>query len=363
MALRQSEERFRRVVENALDIITILDTDGIIYYESPSVAKVLGYSPTKLIGQNFFEYIHPDDLGKAFQGIINVLLNPQKVLPIEFRCRHQKGSWRILEAISQQFIDNSPEPRIIINSRDITERKRLDEMRLALERERELSALKTRFFSMASHEFRTPLSTVLAASQLMEKSPNIWNQPAKRERNLKRIQDAVKNMVQLLDDILTINRAETGKLDFNPKPLNLKQFCRQFVEEMQLSAGNQHKLIFDGSEEIISACLDEKLLRSILANLLSNAIKYSPRGGLVSVSLQFSADKAQIQISDRGIGIPTEDLQQLFEPFHRGTNVRRIPGTGLGLVVVKKCINLHGGSIQITSELLKGTTITVMLPL
>ena len=363
VALRQSEERFRRVVENALDIVTILDIEGIIHYESPSVEKVLGYSPTKLIGQNFFEYIHPDDLQKAFQGITNVLQNPQKVMPIEFRCRHQQGSWRILEAISQQFIDNSPEPRIIIHSRDITERKRLDDMKLALERERELSVLKTRFFSMASHEFRTPLSTVLAASQLLEKSPNIWNQPAKRERNLNRIQNSVRNMVQLLDDILTINRAETGKLEFNPKPLNLQQFCRQFVEEMQLSAGNQYQLIFASNKEQISACLDEKLLRSILANLLSNAIKYSPQAGHVSVSLHFSVDKAYLQISDRGIGIPTEDLQQLFEPFHRGKNVRRIPGTGLGLVVVKKCIDLHGGNITITSKLFQGTNVTVTLPL
>ena len=363
VALRQSEERFRRVVENALDIITILDKDGIIHYESPSVEKVLGYSPHTLIGQNFFEYIHPDDLGTAFKGIINVLRNPQKVLPIEFRCRHQQGSWRILEAISQQFIDNSPEPRIIINSRDITERKRLDEMRLALERERELSTLKTRFFSMASHEFRTPLSTALAAAQLIENSPNIWNQPDKRKRNLRRIQDAVKNMVQLLDDILTINRAETGKLEFNPKPLNLDQFCRQFVEEMQLSAGNEHKLVFSCEGEIISACLDEKLLRSILSNLLSNAIKYSPKGGQVCFSLQFSSNKAQIQISDRGIGIPSEDRQQLFEPFQRGKNVRRIPGTGLGLVVVKKCVDSHQGSINIDSEVNQGTTVTVILPL
>ena len=363
VALRQSEERFRRVVENALDIITILDIDGIIHYESPSVEKVLGYSPLELIGQNFFESIHPKDLDKAFPGITNVIGNFQKVLPIEFRCRHKNGSWRILEAISQQFIDNSPEPKIIINSRDITERKRLDEMRLALERERELSVLKTRFFSMASHEFRTPLSTVLAASQLMENSPNIWNQPAKRERNLKRIQDAVKNMVQLLDDILTINRAETGKLEFNPKPLNLKQFCRQFVEEMQLSAGNQYQLVFSCDGEMVNVCLDEKLLRSILANLLSNAIKYSPQGGQVCVSLQFNLNQAEIKISDRGIGIPTEDLQQLFEPFHRGKNVRRIPGTGLGLVVVKKCIDLHRGKITIDSQLVQGTTVTVILPL
>jgi PAS domain S-box-containing protein len=141
-ALRQSEERFRRVVENALDIITILDADGTIHYESPSVEKVLGYSPTELMGKNFFAYIHPDDLANACAGIIKAIRAPLKTRPIEFRCQHQDGSWRTLEAISQQFIDDAPAPRIMVNSRDITERKRLDEVRLALEREKELSTPK-----------------------------------------------------------------------------------------------------------------------------------------------------------------------------------------------------------------------------
>ena len=170
-------------------------------------------------------------------------------------------------------------------------------------------------------------------------------------------------MVQLLDDILTINRAETGKLEFNPKPLNLIRFCRKFVEEMQLSAGANHTLLFDYQRSQVNACLDKKLLRSILANLLSNAIKYSPQGGEVRISLTFNHNNARIQICDRGIGIPTEDRQQLFEPFHRGKNVRRIPGTGLGLVVVKKCIDMHGGSIVLASQTNKGTTVTVTLPL
>jgi PAS domain S-box-containing protein len=362
-ALRRSEERFRSLIENALDIITILDADGTIHYESPSVETVLGYPPAELIGQNFFAYIHPDDLAHACSEIGNAIQVRETTLPIEFRCRHQDGSWRMLEAISQKFVDDVPESRIVINSRDITERKRLDEVRLALAREKELSALKIRFFSMASHEFRTPLSTVLAAAQLLENSPGAGDNPEKWSRNLRRIQDSVKNMVQLLDDILTINRAETGKLEFNPEPLDLEKFCRQLVEEMQLSAGTQHTLTFVCQGQCTDACLDEKLLRSMLANLLSNAIKYSPKGGQVYFSLTFESDCLRFQIRDRGVGISSEDQKQLFEPFYRGKNVRHISGTGLGLVVVKKCVDLHGGSIAIASEVGKGTTVTIILPI
>lgn len=247
--------------------------------------------------------------------------------------------------------------------RDTTARKRADEIRLALEREKELSALKTRFFSMASHEFRTPLSTALAAAQVLENSQVEWENTEKRMRNLHRIQDSVKNMVQLLDDILTINRAETGNLAFNPKLLNLEHYCRHFIEEMQLSAGEAHQLTFTCRGTTCSIALDEKLMRSILSNLLSNAIKYSPSGGAVSLELEFQADAVQISVRDWGIGILPDDRQQLFEPFHRGKNIRTIPGTGLGLVVVKKCVELHQGTIQIASEAGAGTTCLVTLPL
>ena len=188
----------------------------------------------------------------------------------------------------------------------------------------------------------------------MENSPSVWQDVNKRSRNLRRIQNSVKNMVQLLDDILTINRAETGKLEFNPKPLRLEKLCLNCVEEMQLSAGPQRG---------VRVNLDEKLMRSIMTNLLSNAIKYSPQGGEVQVLLKFLSDNAQIQIRDQGIGIPPDCFKQLFEPFHRGQNVRRIPGTGLGLVVVKKCVDLHHGQINLTSKIDVGTTVTVTLPL
>lgn len=396
-ALRQSEERFRSLIENALDIVMILDPDGVVYYVSPSVNKVLGYGVVDLIGKNIYEFIHPDDWycaqNLAESPSISPSISPSMLersplgrlaleqspnaessqspssdasslqRPIEFRHCHRDGSWRILEAISQPFVDSAAMRRTIVNARDITERKRLDEIRLALEREKELSALKTRFFSMASHEFRTPLSTALAAAQVLENSQPDWDNTEKRLRNLNRIQDSVRNMVQLLDDILTINRAETGKLAFNPKLLALEPYCQQFMEEMRLSAGGQHALTFECLGVSGEVNVDEKLLRSILSNLISNAIKYSPNGGTIGLTLIFESQVVKIRVQDQGIGISPEDQKQLFEPFHRGKNVRTIPGTGLGLVVVKKCVDLHQGTIEMVSVMSLGTTCWITLPL
>lgn len=271
-ALRQSEECFRSLIENALDIVKILDVDGCIRYESPSVEKVLGYPATELIGKNLLDYIHPDDFANTYYSFTHAIQSSEVTAPIEFRCRHKDGSWRMLEAISQRFLDNAADTRIMVNCRDITERKRLDEIRMALERERELSALKTRFFSMASHEFRTPLSTALAAAQLLENCQDEWDNSSKRLRNLQRIQLSVKNIVQMLDDILTINRAETGKLEFNPKLLNLEVLCASCVEEIRLSTDEKHTLTFACQGKAVPACMDERLLRSLLSNLLLNAI-------------------------------------------------------------------------------------------
>lgn len=362
-ALRQSEERFRSLIENALDIIMILDPDGAIGYVSPSVEKVLGYAETDLVGANVIEFIHPDDWITTRDRLTNIMQDPELMRPIEFRYRHCDSSWRILEAISQPFVESATTCRVMVNARDITERKRLDEIRLALAREKELNALKTRFFSMVSHEFRTPLSTALAAAQVLENSQDEWDDTAKRLRNLQRIQDSVRNMVQLLDDILTINRAETGRLAFNPKLLNLERYCHHFIEEMRLNAEAQHTLAFACQGPAIPVYLDEKLLRSILSNLLSNAIKYSPQGGNIQLTLEFHAKIVKISVQDEGIGISPEDQKCLFEPFHRGKNVRSIPGTGLGLVVVKKCVDLHQGTIHIASEVGKSTTCLVTLPL
>lgn len=364
-ALLMSEARFRSLIENALDIITIIEHDGTIIDVSPSVEKILGYSVTELISQNFFSYVHPDYFVETCFKITNTIEDSEVAMPIEFEYRHQDGSWRTIEAISQKFIDNNSDnidSRIVVNCRDITERKRLDEIRLALEKEKELSALKIRFFSMASHEFRTPLSTALAAAQLLETSQTTWENTEKRLRNLHRIQNAVKNMVQLLDDILTINRAETGRLEFSPQLFNLKEFCQKFIEEIQLGLGTQHLFNFQCEGDNITVNLDQKLLRSILSNLLSNAVKYSPLNSQIDVLIKFDSQQVLITIKDQGIGISAADQEKLFEPFHRGNNVQNIPGTGLGLIVTKKCVDLHKGTMILKSEVDLGTTVIISLP-
>ncbi len=246
---------------------------------------------------------------------------------------------------------------------EITERQRLEEeLRNALMKEKELSDLKSNIISVVSHEYRTPLATILSSTELLENYSHKWDQE-KRQRHFKRIENSVHHLTQLVNDVLIISKAEAGKLDFNPVPLELVEFCYQLVEELQLTASTQHNISFLCQSSSIKACLDEKLLRQFLTNLLSNAIKYSPNGGDVQLELECKADVAIFRIRDQGIGIPLKDQNQLFEAFHRSSNVGTISGTGLGLAIVKKCIDIHNGQIAVESEVGTGTTFIITIPL
>ena len=247
---------------------------------------------------------------------------------------------------------------------EIALRRRLAEaaIRVALQKEKELSELKSRFWSMVVHEFRTPLTVILSSAQLLESHSHELPEERKREF-FYLIQTAVESMNQLLNDVLALGQAEGGKLEFNPVPLDLVQFCRDLVEEFKFTINQERTIIFTSQGECREACLDAKLLRHILGNLVSNAIKYSPSGSAVYFDLCCENGKAIFQIKDSGIGIPLTDQQQLFESFHRAENVGSIPGTGLGMTMVKKCLDLHGGQIHVDSEVGVGTTFRVTLPL
>jgi signal transduction histidine kinase len=246
---------------------------------------------------------------------------------------------------------------------DITERKRLEEeLRASLDREKELGDLKSRFISMTSHEFRTPLSTILSSAELLEHYSKNWSEE-KKFIHLHRIQIAVQHMIGLLDDVLIIGKAEAGQSDFKPEPLHLEEFCIELVKELQLNEGDSRAINLIARCKSLSFCLDEKLLRHILSNLLSNAIKYSPEGSPIRFEIAQQKDAIVFQIEDKGIGIPLQDRQCLFESFHRAANVGNIPGTGLGLAIVKKCVDLHGGEITVKSKVGVGTKFKVRLPL
>ncbi|MBD0347255.1 MAG: PAS domain S-box protein, partial [Coleofasciculus sp. Co-bin14] len=361
-AVRQNEERFRALIENALDIITVLGADGIIRYTSPSIERVLGYKPEDLFDNNILNYIHSEDITTFISVLNQVTQNPSNTLSLEFRFQHQDGSWRILEAVGKNFLEGSGLSSIVLNARDITERKRAEEIYHALERERALSEERFNFVSMMSHEFCNPLSSIIVSSDILK---NFRHKATQEQANrcLDRIEAAAYEMTQLLEDILSLTKAEVGKLEIKPQPFDLKKLCQQLVEGMRLTTGNQHTLTFVSQGECNQAYMDESLLKHILTNLLANAIKYSPEGSTVRLELFCQNEEAIFKIQDQGIGIPPGDQQHLFEPFHRGRNVGKIPGTGLGLCIVKKFVDLHKGTIALKSEVGVGTTFIVTLPL
>jgi signal transduction histidine kinase len=237
-----------------------------------------------------------------------------------------------------------------------------ESMRQALEKEKELSELKSRFISIASHEFRTPLATINSSTDLLRRYCQD-SMDEKKSKHLQQIQTSVAQMTQLLDDVLVIGKADAGKLEFKPASLNLLEFCRHLVEELQLNAGSQHEISFTSQGECTNSRMDEDLLRQILTNLISNGIKYSPEGGEVIFELSCQDQVATFCIQDRGIGIPLENQKELFTPFYRAANVRTIKGTGLGLSIVKRCVDLHRGLIFVESQVGLGTKFIVTLPL
>ncbi|HKA42452.1 MAG TPA: PAS domain-containing sensor histidine kinase [Burkholderiales bacterium] len=246
---------------------------------------------------------------------------------------------------------------------DITDHKRAEEeIRKALEKERELNELKSRFVAMTSHEFRTPLATILSSAELLERYADRLP-PHEKEDLHRSIRASVERMTKMLDNVLTIGRAEANMLQFSPAPTDLAAFCEQLADEMRLAAGDRHALEFSYKGARGPVRVDEKLLRHALTNLLSNAFKYSPDGGKVEFRVFVGEREARFDVQDHGIGIPREDQARLFETFHRARNVGSIAGTGLGLAIVKKSLDLHGGNVSVESSLGAGALFRVTVPL
>ncbi len=222
---------------------------------------------------------------------------------------------------------------------------------------------KSRLISIASHDLRTPLSAIQISTNLLENYDQKLT-PDKKEKHFNRIKSAIKNMNQLLEDVLTLSLSESGKMVFQPVSLNLKDYSSNLANTFQglLTKHHTFKSSFDFYSEA-EVMLDEKLLNHILGNLLSNAIKYSPDGGTIHFNVIQESQHAIFRVKDEGIGLPLEYQDKLFQVFERASNVGDIKGTGLGLSIVKQAVDLHGGQISVESEPGVGTTFTVILPL
>jgi PAS domain S-box-containing protein len=364
VSMRESEARYRRLAENAQDIIyryRVFPTRGFEYV-SPASILVLGYTPEEhYVNPNLIlDRTHPDDkpiLVSLFQSD-----DPPKE-PLILRWRRRDGSeiW-IEQRNAFVYDDNGRLIAIEGISRDISERKRIEEeLRGALEKEKELNELKTRFVSMVSHDFRTPLAVIQTSTDTLQRYDAQLDEKQKSKR-FEKIKSQIQRMVALLNDVLTISRADAGAMPFMPATLNLDLFCREIIEEFVNTPDMKHSLIYACTNEKLEADVDEKLLHQAVVNLLTNAFKYSPEGSKVFFNLQFEGSTALLSVRDSGIGIPEADQKRLFETFHRAANVGSIEGTGLGLAIVKRAVEIHGGTVTFESVMDKGTTFTIHIP-
>jgi PAS domain S-box-containing protein len=244
---------------------------------------------------------------------------------------------------------------------DISARKRAEEeVQRALGRERELSELKTRFVSLTSHEFRTPLATILSSIELIEDFGS-GLPDAERAELIRIVKNAIARMTGMIDQVMLIGRAESDKLEFRPQPADACEVAQAVARETEHALGRRNRVRFSSRGDCARRLVDAKLLAHVLGNLLSNALKYSPPDSAVDLHVEGDGAMLTMRVADRGIGIPPDDHARLFESFHRARNVGNVEGTGLGLTIVKQCAELHGGRVGFESTPGKGSTFTVTL--
>ena len=364
-ALRESEEKHRALFEATSQGVMLHDEKAFVEV-NPAALRILGYeSADEIIGKHPAETSAEVQLnGESPQALATKYIAEcmdKGTAHFEWLARGAKGNNIPLEIILTR-IQMGGKPIIQAVILDITERKEAEaELLKSLAREKELSALKSNFVSMVSHEFRTPLGIIMSSSEILDAYFDQLNQEQRFE-HLDSIRKNTRRMADLMEEVLLLGRVEAGRLSLDPQPLDLAAFCRRLVDEV-LSATHRRcpvEVTLDAADGDTYA--DERLLRHILTNLLTNAVKYSPEGVAVQFNMARLATRVRFEVVDHGIGIPEQDQKWIFNAFQRGRNVGDIPGTGLGLVIVKRCVELHRGMIRIDSAVGRGTKVEVEVP-
>jgi PAS domain S-box-containing protein len=399
-ALRKSENKFRLLFERSADPMLLLDLHSwrfvdcnaaalaLMHYESKD--ELISAEPWKISPEHQPDGRRSDEAARFHQATVIA----QGSARFEWMVRRSDGSEFPVE-ITLTTIELAEQPVAFVTWREISERKQAEgeirELNASLERrvaertaeleqanaqlkkaeqellktlaqEKELSELKTSFVSMVSHEFRTPLAVILSSAELLKNHlerlpPNV------REEQLAAICGSTKHMSKMIDEVLLLGKVEGGQMRFAPAPLDLGELCVRLIDEMQSATQRRCPIELHAPAGSVPAQGDEALLRHILGNLLSNAVKYSASGKPVRLEVQRDGADAILAVTDQGVGIPAADLPKIFQAFQRAGNVGQIAGTGLGLVIVQRCVELHGGTIELQSDVGKGTRVTVRLPL
>ncbi|MEZ4671328.1 MAG: PAS domain S-box protein [Anaerolineae bacterium] len=362
-SLRASEEKFRSFVESAPIATIIADQHGNIALANKVAEDLFDYQQVELVGRAVEELVpdefrmsHSRDRGQYMTGEI-----PRRSHAVEAFGRRRDGNQFPAE-IQLSYVAAPEGPMVMTYVIDISARKQAeDALKQALEQEKELGELKSRFVSMASHEFRTPLAGILATTESLSIYRNRMDN-AQIDNRLNKIRQQVMHMRNIMEDMLQMSRLQAGQMEFKPANGNLETLCREIIEEFENQPEYFGRITLENRNQQLMTEFDERLMRHAIGNLVSNALKYSSKDAPVYISLVDEGTHAVVEVRDSGIGIPPDDFRHLFEPFHRAKNVGTISGTGLGLSITKQAVELHGGTIVPQSEIDKGTTFIVRIP-
>lgn len=371
----QRKQEYEALFNNAAIGIITVNSEGKIVLINEFALKKFGYTESELIGQKIETLIPKRFKQQHTEHRNHYIASKPKSRPMgtgmDLYAKTKTGVEFPVEVSLSTYMTNEGRFAIAFVS-DITIRKeselalvklneelelkvqeRTKELTEALEKEKDLSELKSRFVSMASHEFRTPLSTILSSAYLVTKYPHTEEQP-KREKHIQRIISSVNTLTDILNDFLSVGKIEEGRIQVRFSYVNVVEIFTTLINELQTIVKPGQKIILEhsGKEEF---WLDATLLKHIGMNLISNAVKFSPENSEIIIRLALDQKSFVLSIKDSGIGISKEDQQHLFERFFRGENVTNIQGTGLGLHIVSKYAELMNGKIKCKSELNKGT--------
>jgi PAS domain S-box-containing protein len=367
VALRESEMKFKTLFSESLDVILLIHSQsGLVLDVNKSLQRALGYAPYQVVGKHYSILIPP-----VVRETAEDLLDSVRYHGALFEYREflrADGTICPMD-ITATVIPWGSGTAVVATLRDVSERLQAEEaqqtaelLKTQLEHEKELNELKSRFVSMVSHEYRSPLTTIMTSAELLLRYGSRMSDE-QSARHLAQIQQSVKNMIALMNEVLAIEKLNVGQVQFEPREIDLTAFCAGIVEEINFNNQGKTPIAFMRTGDPQPVHMDLSLLRQIVSNLLSNAVKYSPESASVDFRLEWGAKQVVLTVSDHGIGIPEEDQKRLFEPFHRARNAGEISGTGLGLSITKRAIELHGGSIGFQSQVGIGTTFVVMLPI
>ena len=377
------------IIENAIDGIITIDDSGRIEHINPAALELFGYSRIEVVGQNVSVLMPPPDKEKHDQYIANYNhTGEKKIIGIgrEVTGQRKDGStFPFRLGVSEiKFTDRriytgfihdlsklkedelkiksyTEELEFKIKERTTDLIKSINELETAkanmsalFEKERELNQLKTRFVSMASHEFRTPLSSIQLSASLIDKYTSKQD-VANVEKHTGKIKNAINNLTTILNDFLSLEKLEAGKVEANANWFDIVSFAEEIAEEMQLMSKQNQLIVYEHSGTTAQVYLDQNLLKNCVINLISNAVKYSGENTMIQFNSFLKDNELIIYVKDNGIGIPTTDQHNLFEPFFRAHNTGDIPGTGLGLNIVKRYIGLMNGTVTCESAQNVGT--------